>query len=112
MLLSFAMAIVAVRVAGETSITPVGAMGKVTQLVFGLIAPNNAASNLMAANVTGGAASQCADLMNDFKCGLHIGASPRRQWLAQMLGALAGATAGSAFYLLLIQNPSSELLSE
>ena len=33
-------------------------MGKVTQLAFGIISPGNVASNLMAANVTGGAASQ------------------------------------------------------
>lgn len=111
-LMSFALAVVAVRVAGETSITPVGAMGKVTQLVFGVIDRGNPASNLMAANVTGGAASQCADLMNDFKCGLHIGASPRKQWMAQMFGALAGSLVGCAFYLLLIPDPARQLLTD
>ena len=57
-LLTFALAVVAGRVSGETAITPVGPMGKVTQLIFGVIAPANAAANLMAANVTGGAATQ------------------------------------------------------
>ena len=55
--LTFVLAIVAARVSGETGITPVGAMGKVTQLTFGVLDPGNVSANLMAANVTGGAAS-------------------------------------------------------
>ncbi|MBA3967832.1 MAG: OPT/YSL family transporter [Nitrospirales bacterium] len=58
-LLSFVLALVAGRVSGETGITPIGAMGKVTQLTFGFLIPGNATTNLMAANVTGGAAGQC-----------------------------------------------------
>lgn len=110
--LSFVLAVVASRVSGETNITPVGAMGKVTQLFFGVIVPKSAAANLMAANVTGGAASQCADLMHDFKCGWLLGASPRKQFIAQIAGALAGSIVGSLFYLILIPNPAEMLLTE
>lgn len=111
-LLSFVLALVAARVAGETNTTPVGAMGKVTQLVFGALIPNNPAPNLMAANVTGGAASQCADLMHDLKCGHLIGASARLQTVAQVCGAALGAAFGSAVYLVLIPNPSEQLMTE
>lgn len=111
-LLSFVMALVAGRVSGETMITPVGAMGKVTQLVFGVLVPNNPAPNLMAANVTGGAASQCADLLHDMKCGYLLGASPKFQSYAQVFGAFAGALVGSAVYLILIPNPKEQLLTE
>ena len=38
-LLSFILALVACRVTGETDTTPVGAMGKITQLVFGVLHP-------------------------------------------------------------------------
>lgn len=110
-LVTFVLAIVAARVAGETNITPVGAMGKITQLLFGVIAPGQAAPNLMAANVTGGAASQCADLMHDLKCGHLIGATPRHQIVAQLFGALAGALAGSAAYLILIPDPQTQLMT-
>ncbi|MDY7110441.1 MAG: OPT family oligopeptide transporter [Planctomycetota bacterium] len=110
-LMSFALAIVGSRVSGETNITPVGAMGKVTQLVFGVLVPKSAAANLMAANVTGGAASQCADLMHDFKCGSMLGAAPGKQFFAQIAGAIAGAIVGSGFYLVLIPNPSEMLLT-
>jgi len=111
-LLTFVLAIVAGRVSGETGVTPVGAMGKVTQLSFGVIDPGNAASNLMAANVTGGAASQCADLLHDLKSGLMVGSVPRYQVISQAFGVVAGATMGSAAYLVLVPDPQNMLLTE
>jgi putative OPT family oligopeptide transporter len=110
-LFTFLMAVVAGRVSGETGITPVGPMGKVTQLVFGVLSPGNVASNLMAANVTGGASSQCGDLLHDLKCGALIGASPRQQALSQTCGVVAGAIAGSAGYLALVPDPKKMLLT-
>ncbi|WP_454063819.1 OPT family oligopeptide transporter [Candidatus Nitrospira salsa] len=110
-LLTFVLAIVAGRVSGETGITPIGAMGKVTQLTFGLLNPGNVTSNLMAANVTGGAAGQCADLLHDLKTGLLIGASPRFQAFAQIFGVLTGSLVGSAVYLILIPDPQTMLLT-
>ena len=111
-LLTFALAIVAGRVSGETGVTPVGAMGKVTQLGFGVVNPGDAVSNLMAANVTGGAASQCADLLNDLKSGLMLGAAPRHQAVAQAFGVLSGALCGTAAYLVLIPDPANMLLTD
>jgi len=110
--LSFALALVAARVSGETGVTPVGAMGKITQLVFGVMVPRNPAPNLMAANVTGGAASQCADLLGDLKAGYLLGASPRKQVIAQIAGAVIGALVGSAVYLVLIPHPAEQLMTE
>ncbi len=111
-LLTFVLAVVAGRVSGETGITPVGPMGKVTQLVFGVISPGDVAGNLMAANVTGGAASQTADLLHDMKTGLLIGASPRLQTYGQLFGVLAGALVGTAGYLALVPDPQGMLLSD
>jgi uncharacterized oligopeptide transporter (OPT) family protein len=110
-LISFLLAVVAARVSGETAITPVGAMGKVSQLVFGALVPGNVAANLMTANVTGGAASQCADLLHDLKCGWLLGAQARWQMVAQIFGALSGAIAGSAIYLLMIPSPAEQLMT-
>lgn len=110
-LLSFVLAIVAGRISGETGITPIGAMGKITQLTFGLLIPGSVTTNLMAANVTGGAAGQCADLLHDLKTGLLIGASPRFQALAQIFGVLTGSLVGSAVYLVLIPDPQAMLLT-
>jgi len=110
-LLSFLLAVVAGRVVGETAINPVGPLGKVTQLTFGLLTPASATTNLMTASVTGGAAAQCADLLYDLKCGSMIGASPRAQVRAQIFGALAGSLAGCGVFLVMMNDPSIKLLT-
>lgn len=110
-LLSFALAVAAGWVSGQTGITPVGALGKVTQLTFGLVAPGNVTANLMAANVTGGAAGQCADMLHDLRTGEMIGATPRFQVVAQSFGVLAGSLAGAAAYLLIIPDPRGMLIT-
>ncbi|MEX0744567.1 MAG: OPT/YSL family transporter, partial [Phycisphaeraceae bacterium] len=109
--LALVLAAVAARVVGETGIPPIGAIGKVSQLGIGLAAPGQAVTNLMAANVAGGAAGQCADLMNDYKVGHAIGASPLRQSVAQVCGVLVGAVVGSVVYLTLIPDPAAMLLT-
>jgi uncharacterized oligopeptide transporter (OPT) family protein len=66
----------------------------------------------MTANVTGGAASQCAELLHDLKCGYLVGASPRLQVLAQLVGALAGSIAGSIVYVVMVPNPREQLVTD
>jgi uncharacterized oligopeptide transporter (OPT) family protein len=109
--LAFVLATVAARVAGETGIPPIGAIGKVSQLSFGIMAPAQPITNLMTANVAGGAAGQSADLLNDLKAGHAIGASPSRQIVAQCFGILTGSIAGSFVYLQLISDPVQQLLT-
>lgn len=109
--LSFALALVAARVTGETGIAPIGAMGKITQLLFALLHPGNPTSNLMAANVTGGAASQCADMLHDLKTGHLLSIKARHQALSQLFGVLSGALFGSAGYLLMVPHPETQLIS-
>lgn len=111
-LLTFVLAVVAARVSGETGIPPIGALGKVTQLTFGAINPTNVTENLMTANVTGGAAGQCSDLLHDLKAGKLLGASVRAQAVAQFLGVFVGSVAGSAAYLVLVPDPAAMLLSK
>jgi OPT family oligopeptide transporter len=40
-MLTFLLSIVAARATGETDVTPIGAMGKITQLTFGVVAPRS-----------------------------------------------------------------------
>ena len=75
-------------------------MGKVTQLVYGGLAPGSIGTNLMAAAVTGAGASQAADMMQDLKTGRLLGASPRRQFVAQLWGIGAGVLFCIPAYLL------------
>ncbi len=98
---TFFLALVACRATGESDITPVGAMGKITQLTFGLLAPSNVTTNLMTAGLTAGAAGSSADLLTDLKSGYVLGANPRQQFLAQFSGIFAGTlVAVPAFYLI------------
>ncbi len=101
--LSSILAIVAVRSVGETDINPVGGMGKVTQLVYGGLAPGQMSTNLMAAAVTGAGASQAGDMMQDLKTGHLLGASPRKQFLAQLAGICAGVIFVVPVYIVFTQ---------
>ena len=91
--MSFFLSLVACRVTGETDTTPMGAMGKVTQLIFGGLNPGNMNINLMSANITSSAAVSSADLLTDLKSGYLLGANPRKQFLAQFAGIFIGTVA-------------------
>lgn len=110
--LTILLAVVALRVSGETNITPVGGMGKVTQLTFGALDPGSVSTNLMAANITGGSSSQAADMMHDLKTGIMLGTSPRAQIICQLFGVLAGALAGAAIYMVLVTDPVKQFPSD
>ncbi len=102
--LSFWLALVACRVTGETDTTPVGAMGKVTQLTFGALSPGNVNVNLMSANITAGAATSAADLLTDLKSGYLLGAHPRQQFLAQFSGIFVGTVVTVLAFAVLVPN--------
>jgi OPT family oligopeptide transporter len=103
--LSFALAIVACRVTGETDTTPVSAMGKVTQLTFGALNPGNMNVNLMSANITAGAATSSADLLTDLKSGYLLGAHPRKQFIAQFAGIFIGTVISVLAFTLIVDKP-------
>ncbi|ANF25342.1 MAG: OPT/YSL family transporter [Pseudomonadales bacterium] len=109
--LALLLAMVAARVVGATGIPPIGAIGQLSQLSFAAIAPGQVAINLMSANTAGGAAGQCTDLLNDFKVGHAIGATPSRQVVAQCLGILVGSLVGVLVYQLLIPDPQAMLIT-
>ncbi|HEV8533214.1 MAG TPA: OPT family oligopeptide transporter, partial [Methylomirabilota bacterium] len=105
-LLSFALALVACRVTGETDTTPVGAMGKITQLIFGALSPGNVNVNLMSANITAAAAGSSADLLTDLKSGYLLGAHPRKQFIAQFAGIFVGTLVSVLSFRLLVPDAS------
>ncbi|MCQ4286672.1 OPT/YSL family transporter [Pseudomonas stutzeri] len=109
--LALLLAMVAARVVGATGIPPIGAIGQLSQLSFGVIAPGQVAINLMSANTAGGAAGQCTDLLNDFKVGHAIGAAPSRQAIAQCLGISVGSLVGVLAYQVLIPDPQTMLIT-
>jgi len=105
--LSFALALVACRVTGETDTTPVGPMGKITQLLFGVVSPGNMNVNLMSANITAGAATSSADLLTDLKSGYLLGAHPTRQFIAQFAGIFIGTLVTVLAFGVLVPNAAA-----
>ena len=103
--MSFALALVACRVTGETDTTPIGPMGKVTQLMFGALNPGNMNVNLMSANITAGAAGSSADLLTDLKSGYLLGAHPRKQFIAQFAGIFIGTLVSVFAFTLIVDRP-------
>jgi OPT family oligopeptide transporter len=99
---TFFLALIASRAAGETDINPIGPMGKITQLLYGVLAPTNMTTNLMTASITAGAASHASDLLVDLKSGYILGANPKKQVIAQLWGCLAGTLFVVPAYWLLI----------
>ena len=107
-ILAVVLSMVTTRVAGETDIAPLGAMGKMTQFFYAAVTPGQAVTNLMSANVTAGSASHTADLLTDLKSGYILGAKPRQQFFAQFFGVCAGTLACVPAYNLLV--PNAEVL--
>jgi len=101
-LLTFVLSIVAARATGETDVTPIGAMGKITQLLYGVVAPSNMTTNLMTASITAGAASHSADLLTDLKSGYLLGGNARKQTISQLFGVLAGTLVCVPAYVLIV----------
>jgi uncharacterized oligopeptide transporter (OPT) family protein len=101
--------IIAVNSTGLTAITPIGAMGKLTQLTYGGLAPGNMTTNLATAGITITAevVSNASNLLMDIKPGYMLGAKPRQQAIGHVIGIFAGAFAVvPVFYLIFRGNVS------
>ncbi|MCY2954861.1 MAG: OPT/YSL family transporter [Planctomycetota bacterium] len=102
--MSFILSLVASRATGETDTTPIGAMGKVMQLIFAGLAPKDFFANLASAGIGANSASASADLLTDLKSGYLLGANPRRQFLAQFFGVFFGTVASVCVWYLMVPN--------
>ena len=101
-ILAMFFSILGVRALGETDLNPVSGIGKLSQLIFALIIPSNHPAkiliNLVAGGVAEAGAQQAGDLMQDLKTGHLIGASPKAQFIAQILGTLYSVGLSSIMY--------------
>jgi uncharacterized oligopeptide transporter (OPT) family protein len=105
--MAFVLSMVACRATGETDTTPIGAMGKVMQLLFAVISPGKINHNLMSASVAANSASSSADLLTDLKSGYLLGANPRKQFLAQFVGLFFGTLSIVPAWYLLVPNKAA-----
>lgn len=111
--LIFVFTVIGVNSTALTSITPTGALGKLTQLTFGIQAPGNIKTNLMTAGITAEVASNASNLLMNIKPGYMLGAKPRLQAIGHVLGIIAGAlVAVPVFYYVFLPNGPSQLVSD
>jgi uncharacterized oligopeptide transporter (OPT) family protein len=99
--LSVPLALVGLRVLGETNWGPISALSNLMQGVFGLLAPGNIAANMVASGTTGTIASESEGLMQDYRAGQMVGTSPRNLTFMQLLATPVGAAAVSWMYPIL-----------
>ncbi len=105
--LVFILTLIAVYSTGLTSITPGSAIGKLTQLTYSFLAPNNIPTNIMSASISSEVSLSASNLLMDIKPGYMLGAKPRQQAIGHILGAIAGAVvAVPVFYLIFNGNIS------
>ncbi|GAA5951566.1 hypothetical protein JCM3765_005972 [Sporobolomyces pararoseus] len=100
LILASIFSILGVRALGETDLNPVSAIGKISQLVFAVVQPNNVVANLVAGGISEAGAQQSGDLMQDLKTGYLWQASPKAQFQGQLVGSLASVFVSTALYCL------------
>lgn len=88
--LVFVFTLIAVTSTGLTAITPGGALGKLTQITYGALAPGNVTTNLMTAGITAEVSLNASNLLMDIKPSYMLGGKPRLQALGHILGIFAG----------------------
>lgn len=111
--LVFIFTLIAAHSTALTSITPIGALGKLTQLTFGVLSPGNITTNVMTAAITGEASSNVSNLLSDIKPGYMLGGKPRQQAIGHVLGIIAGAlVATPVFYYIFLKGNPAGLISD
>jgi uncharacterized oligopeptide transporter (OPT) family protein len=111
--LVFVFSLIATNATGLTSITPTGAMAKLTQLTYGVLAPKNITTNLMTAGITAEVASNTANLLMDIKPGYMLGGKPRHQAIGHCLGTISGVILSvPIWYLFLVDGDIGRYGSE
>lgn len=103
--LTFILTLVAANSTALTSMTPIGATSKITQLFYGVVRPGDIKSNLATAGITAEVVSNASNLLMDIKPGYMLGAKPRQQAIGHIIGIFSGAIASTfLFYVLFTQN--------
>lgn len=95
----FILTLIAVTSTGLTAVTPGGALGKLTQITYSVLAPGNIPTNLVTAGISSEVALNASNLLMDIKPGYMLGAKPRHQAIGHVLGIFSGGlVAVPAFY--------------
>lgn len=105
MLIALALALllanVAARATGETDVSPGGPVGTVALVAT---ASHGTASGVMGGSLSMGVTTQLSQMLWAFRAGHRVGASPRAQIGAQILGVLVGAIVTVPVYHVIVSS--------
>lgn len=108
----FIFTLIGVNSTALTSITPTGALGKITQLVYAGLAPGNITTNIATAGIGAEVAGGASNLIQNIKPGYMLGGKPRLQAIGHVIGAFSGAIFSVAvFYPLFLRNDPAGLIT-
>lgn len=104
--LAGAFGLICARSCGEADTNPIGAMGKISQLIYSVMpgARGNVSTNLITGGVTAAAGGASGDLMTDMKLGNLLGLKPRIQFWTQLLAICIGTAIAVPVWRLLVPN--------
>ena len=104
--LAGAFGLICARSCGEADTNPIGAMGKISQLIYSVMpgAAGKVDTNLITGGVTAAAGGASGDLMSDMKLGNLLGLKPRIQFWTQLLAICIGTTIAVPVWRLLVPN--------
>ncbi|MCB9850033.1 MAG: OPT/YSL family transporter [Phycisphaerales bacterium] len=110
----FVFTLIAVNSTALTSVTPTGAMGKITQLSYAVIKPNQIHTNIVTACISAEVAGSASNLIQNIKPGYMLGGKPRLQAIGHVIGAASGALFSVTVYywLFLPQDPTQLITKE
>jgi uncharacterized oligopeptide transporter (OPT) family protein len=100
LLVSLVTGVVIARSIGETAAMPLGTLGRLTQLALAPMTATSGAS-IVTASIPAGSGAQTGQTLETLKVGQKLGASPRNQILAQIVGALIGTPFAVGAYAML-----------
>ncbi|KAH9464513.1 hypothetical protein MJO29_001856 [Puccinia striiformis f. sp. tritici] len=100
LVLASIFSLLGVRALGETDLNPVSSIAKISQLVFGVLQPQNLVANLIAGGISEAGAMQSGELMQDFKTAQLHGVDAASMFYGQIIGSFVSVFVSSGAYIL------------
>jgi putative OPT family oligopeptide transporter len=104
--------LIAVNSTALTSFTPSSALAKLSQVYAAVLTPGNAGVNLATGSIAAEVTGNAANLLMDIKAGWFLGAKPRQQAIAHVIGASAGSCACTPVFYYLFAGDISKFGSD
>jgi OPT family oligopeptide transporter len=110
--LVFIFCIMAVKSTGVTAITPGGALGKMTQVTYSILAPGAMGTNLITAGITSEVCLSASNLLMDIKPAYMLGGKPRHQALGHVIGIFCGGLVAVPVFYMMFDGDISKFSTE